>query len=103
MVIFEQCSIAFIATVTGTGRDSIHALIVRENDARINYVATRSPISDPLARYNNALAKGRQDMADRHHVYFNPFSDIEEGNPQMILEREEPVELPPPSQGLWPA
>ena len=34
-------------------------------------------------------------MADRHHVYFNPFSDIEEGNPQMILERGEPVELPP--------
>jgi acetyl esterase/lipase len=39
-----------------------------EIDARIQYVATRSPISDPLARYNNALAKGRQDLADRHHV-----------------------------------
>jgi acetyl esterase/lipase len=66
-----------------------------EIDARIHYVATRSPISDPLARYNNALAKERQEMADRHHVYFNPFSDIEEGNPQLILERGEPVELPP--------
>jgi len=66
-----------------------------EIDARINYVATRSPISDPLARYNNALANGRQEMADRHHVYFNPFSDIEEGNPQLILERGEPVDLPP--------
>ena len=66
-----------------------------EIDARIHYVATRSPISDPLARYNNAIAKGRQEMVDRHHVYFNPFSDIEEGNPQMILERKEPLELPP--------
>lgn len=66
-----------------------------EIDARVHYVAARSPISDPLARYNNALAKGRQEMADRHHVYFDPFSDIEEGNPQMILERREPVELPP--------
>jgi acetyl esterase len=64
-------------------------------DARINYVATRSPISDPLARYNNALANGRQDMADRHHVYFKPFEDIEEGNPQLILDRNEAVELPP--------
>ena len=64
-------------------------------DATVRYVATRSPISDPLARYNNAVAKGRQEMADRHHVYFNPFSDIEEGNPQLILERGEPVELPP--------
>jgi acetyl esterase/lipase len=64
-------------------------------DARINYVATRSPISDPLARYKNAQAKGRQEMVERHHVYFNPFEDIEEGNPQLILERGEPVELPP--------
>jgi acetyl esterase len=64
-------------------------------DARINYVATRSPISDPLARYNNAVAKGRIDMAERHHIYFNPFSDIEQGNPQLILERAEAVELPP--------
>jgi len=64
-------------------------------DARINYVATRSPISDPFARYNNALANGRQDMADRHHVYFKHFNDIKEGNPQLILERSEAVELPP--------
>ena len=28
-----------------------------EIDARVCYVATRSPISDPLARYDNALAK----------------------------------------------
>jgi acetyl esterase len=64
-------------------------------DAQINYLALRSPISDPLARYNNALAKDRQEMADRHHVYFNPFEDIKEGNPQLILERKESVELPP--------
>ncbi len=66
-----------------------------EIDAGMNYVATRSPISDPLARYNNAVAKGRQQMVDRHHVYFDPFSNIEEANPQMILDRKEPVELPP--------
>lgn len=66
-----------------------------EVDARVRYVATRSPISDPLARYNNAVARGRQEMVERHHVYFDPFDDIEEGNPQLILERGEPVELPP--------
>lgn len=66
-----------------------------EIDASVRYVATRSPISDPLARYNNAVVKGRQKMAGRHHVYFNPFSDIEEANPQRILERGEPVKLPP--------
>ncbi|MEX2450444.1 MAG: alpha/beta hydrolase [Rhodospirillales bacterium] len=66
-----------------------------EIDARVNYVATRSPISDPVARYNNAVAKRNQKMVDRHHVYFNPFGSIVEGNPQMILDRKEPVELPP--------
>ncbi len=66
-----------------------------EIDAQVNYVATRSPISDPLARYDNAVAKGRSDMVERHHVYFDPFDDIEEGNPQLILERGEPVNLPP--------
>ncbi|MGY8990473.1 MAG: alpha/beta hydrolase, partial [Rhodospirillales bacterium] len=66
-----------------------------EIDARINYVATRSPISDPVARYNNAVAKKNQKMVDRHHVYFNPFGDIVLANPQMILDRKEPVELPP--------
>ncbi len=64
-------------------------------DAQVCYVAARSPISDPLARYNNARAKGREQMVQRHHVYFDPFSAIEEGNPQMILDRKEPVELPP--------
>lgn len=64
-------------------------------DARVNYVATRSPISDPLARYDNAVARGRTDMVERHHVYFNPFDDIREGNPQHILDRGEKVELPP--------
>lgn len=66
-----------------------------EIDARVNYMATRSPISDPLARYNNAVAKKREAMVERHHVYFDPWSSIEEANPQMILDRKEPVELPP--------
>lgn len=66
-----------------------------EIDARVRYVAARSPISDPLARYDNAVARGREEMAERHHTYFDPFSTIEEGNPQMILDRGEPVELPP--------
>ena len=66
-----------------------------EIDAQVNYIATRSPISDPLARYNNAVARERPEMVERHHVYFNPFDDIKEGNPQLILERGEPVKLPP--------
>jgi acetyl esterase len=66
-----------------------------EIDARVRYVATRSPISDPLARYKNAVAKGREQMVASHHVFFDPFETIEEANPQMILDRKEPIELPP--------
>lgn len=64
-------------------------------DASVVYVATRSPISDPLARYEHAVARGRVEMAERHHVYFAPFDSIRSGNPQLILERGEAQRLPP--------
>jgi len=66
-----------------------------EIDARVAYVAARSPISDPLARYNNARARGREKMVAHHHAWFDPWSTIEEGNPQMMLDRGEKVALPP--------
>jgi acetyl esterase/lipase len=64
-------------------------------DARVAYVAARSPISDPLARYGNARAKGREKMVNNHRAWFDPWSAIEEANPQMILDRGETVALPP--------
>lgn len=66
-----------------------------EIDARVCYVATRSPISDPVARYQNAVNRGREEMVQRHHVYFNPWDDIHEASPQGILDRAEQVDLPP--------
>jgi acetyl esterase/lipase len=64
-------------------------------DATVRYIATRSPISDPLARFQNAERRGATDMADRNRVYWQPWEAILEGNPQQILDRGEPVELPP--------
>lgn len=64
-------------------------------DATVRYVATRSPISDPKARYDNAVAKERAEMVERHHVYFVPWESIHEANPQEILDRGEKVNLPP--------
>ena len=66
-----------------------------EIDASVCYVATRSPISDPIARYQNAVNRGREEMVQRHHVYFNPWDDIYEASPQGILDRVEQVDLPP--------
>lgn len=64
-------------------------------DATVAYVATRSPISDPYARFKNAEAHKRAEMMQNHHVYFKPWETIFESNPQQILERKEQVALGP--------
>jgi acetyl esterase/lipase len=64
-------------------------------DATLAYVATRSPISDPWARYQQAERMKRQEMMQKSTTYFNPWSLVHEGNPQEILERKEAVTLPP--------
>lgn len=64
-------------------------------DATVAYVATRSPISDPYARFKNAEAHKRADMMQSHHLYFKPWETIFESNPQQILERKEAVSLGP--------
>jgi acetyl esterase len=64
-------------------------------DASLNYVATRSPVSNPYARYLNAESLGREEMMQHSKKYFNPWEAIHEGNPQEILDRGEKVILPP--------
>jgi len=64
-------------------------------DAKVAYLAMRSPISDPLARYQNALHLKREPMMMNHTRFFQPWSTIFEGNPQQILERHEQVALVP--------
>ena len=64
-------------------------------DATVAYVATRSPISDPHARFQQAERMKRQAMIENSTIYFNPWDTIYEGNPQLILERREPVSLVP--------
>jgi len=64
-------------------------------DATIAYVATRSPISDPHARYQQAEKMNRTDMMHKSNTYFSPAENVFEGNPQEILSRGEAVSLPP--------
>jgi len=64
-------------------------------DANINYVATRSPVSNPYERYLNAERLGRTEMMQHSKNYFNPWESIHEANPQEILDRGEKVTLPP--------
>jgi acetyl esterase len=64
-------------------------------DATIAYVAMRSPVSDPFARFKNAEQRHREPMMNNHKVFFVPWETIHESNPQEILERREPVTLVP--------
>jgi acetyl esterase len=64
-------------------------------DATVAYVATRSPISDTYARFQQAERTKRDAMIENNRIYFNPGETIHEGNPQEILERREPVTLVP--------
>jgi acetyl esterase len=64
-------------------------------DATVAYVATRSPISDPYARFQQAERMKRAEMIANNRIYFNPWDTIHEGNPQQILERREAVTLLP--------
>jgi acetyl esterase/lipase len=66
-----------------------------EIDATVAYLATRSPISNTYARFENAVAKKRAEMRTANTTYFNPWETIHEANPQEILERHEKVTLVP--------
>ena len=64
-------------------------------DATLAYVATRSPISDPYARYQQAEKMQRAQMIQSNKTYFNPWETIYAANPQQMLERREALALPP--------
>jgi acetyl esterase len=64
-------------------------------DARVAYAAMRSPVSDPFARFKNAEKRKRDVMVKNHTVFFNPWDNIHEANPQEILDRHEAVTLVP--------
>ena len=64
-------------------------------DATVNYIATRSPVSNHYERYLNAERLGRDEMMQNSRNYFSPWDAIHEANPQEILDSGEKVTLPP--------
>jgi acetyl esterase/lipase len=77
-------------------RYNAHPLPAAPNvDATLAYVATRSPISDPHARFLQAEKMKRAEMMQKSKTYFDPPELVHEGNPQEILDRREAVSLPP--------
>jgi acetyl esterase/lipase len=64
-------------------------------DASVAWVATRSPISNTFARYQNAERHKRENMIKNNTTFFVPWETIHESNPQEILDRKEKVTLVP--------
>src|SRR5579862_1429367 len=64
-------------------------------DASVAWIATRSPISDTVARYENAERHNNAGMIKANKTFFNPWTTIDESNPREILERKEKVRLVP--------
>jgi len=64
-------------------------------DASVAWVATRSPISDTVARYENAEHRNNAGMIKNNKTFFVPWETIHESNPREILERKEKVTLKP--------
>jgi len=64
-------------------------------DATVAFVAMRSPVSNPFARFKNAEDMKREPMMNNHKTFFVPWDTIHESNPQEILERHEKVTLVP--------
>ncbi|HXZ54382.1 MAG TPA: alpha/beta hydrolase [Burkholderiales bacterium] len=64
-------------------------------DATVAWVATRSPISNTFARYENAEKHKREGMIKNNTTFFVPWETIHESNPQEILDRHEKITLAP--------
>jgi hypothetical protein len=64
-------------------------------DASLAYVVACWPVSDPLYRYQVHKAAGNASIIKAHDAYWGSEEAMSEGSPPLILERGEPVELPP--------
>ena len=64
-------------------------------DATVAWAATRSPISDTFARYENAERRRNERMIGNNKIFFDPWATIHESNPREILERREKIALTP--------
>jgi acetyl esterase len=60
-----------------------------------DYIILVYPISDPLARRAYAQELGNNAPVKSTDIYFSPSGSLQEGNPQLILDRGESVKLPP--------
>jgi acetyl esterase len=64
-------------------------------DDRVAYVATRSPISNPYTRWQQAEKLKNKNLIEASKTYFRPWETIHESSPQEMLDRKEAAVLKP--------
>jgi len=75
-------------------------------DATVKAVVMQWPVINPLSRYRHAIRASAQPnppqfsvgMKEKHDTYWHTEAEMAEGNPMLILERGEKVEMPP---AIW--
>jgi len=65
------------------------------SNASLAFAVACWPVADPLARYRAVVDRGNARLVEAHHQFWPSEEAMAEGNPQLILERGEPVEKPP--------
>ena len=68
---------------------------VSSDSASPDYIIVAYPISDPAARRAYALEVGNAGPVKNTDIYFSPPASLQQGNPQLVLDRREWVKLPP--------
>jgi acetyl esterase len=66
-----------------------------EINASLAYVIAGWPVIDPLYRFRYAKESNREELITAHLDYWRTEEAMAEGSPQTIIERDEPVDLPP--------
>lgn len=66
-----------------------------EVDARLAYAIACWPVIDPVYRYHYAKRVGFANLIEGHDDYWRTLDNMSDGSPREILDRGEPVELPP--------
>ena len=64
-------------------------------DASLAFLVLLYAVLDPVARYAMVQSSQITKLINSHHGYWADEAEMAEGSPQGILERGEPVELPP--------
>lgn len=65
------------------------------HDAALDFVVACWPILDPHARYQYAKRANLKNLVDAHDAFWPGEAAMKEGNPQLVLERDEAAALPP--------